>query len=102
MKIMIEVSTTRGRAEFLRRAAAGLRSVSDEGEEMIVALEALAAGAAEDTRPSDAVIAAEYRRQNGNVSATAAELGVARATVRYRLARMARAGASNDGATRAA
>jgi len=78
----------------LARALDGMRTVTDEGEELYAALEAAAAvlKVAASARPSgpraqtvEAVVA--VYREVGSVKATARETGLARSTVRARLRR---------------
>ena len=87
MKIAINVCTAHTRQEFLALALKGLRSVNDEGEEFIAALEAVVG----DTHcVTDAEVWATHQRHARNLSATARALGMPRSTVRYRLARLDR------------
>jgi transcriptional regulator of acetoin/glycerol metabolism len=92
MKITLHIDSGMGVNEFLTAAAAGLRSVSDEGEAVIAALEAAVHRA--PTARDSALVAAVLEAHGGNVSATARSLGIARATVRARLAKGARIEAS--------
>lgn len=78
----------------LARALDGVRTVSDEGEELYAALEAAAAvlKVAASARPAgpraqtvEAVVAVYHER--GSVKATARATGLARSTVRARLRR---------------
>lgn len=85
MKITLFISSNLSPNEFLAAAAAGLRSVSDEGEAVIAALEA-AVDRAPDPR-NVAVVVAALEAHGGNISATARALGVSRSTVRYRAAK---------------
>lgn len=82
MKITLHINTTLDTDTFLRRAAAGLRSVSDEGEAVIEALEAAIDTTTRPGKLSPAIVAATLEAQGGNVSATSRALGIARSTVR--------------------
>lgn len=82
MKITLHINTPLDTDTFLRAAAHGLRSVSDEGEAVIAALEAAAGTALVKRRISPALVAATLEAQGGNVSATSRALGIARSTVR--------------------
>lgn len=87
MKITLHINTTLSQDAFLARAAAGLRSVNDDGEAVIAALEAAAGGPAKRT---PVLVAATLAANGGNVSATARELGVNRSTVRAAAAKVCR------------
>lgn len=92
MKITLHIGSNVSLNDFLTAAAAGLRSVSDEGEAVIAALEAAVDRA---PNPRDAaVVVAALEAHGGNVSATARALGVTRSTVRYRAAKGARVDAA--------
>lgn len=80
MKITLHIDTDLALDTFLRAAARGLVSTSDEGEAIIAALEA-AQGTAPAQRSREQV-AAVLAAAGGNVSAAARALGIARSTVR--------------------
>lgn len=78
MKITLDIQTgSLSRNAFLRAALRGLVSVTDEGEALIASLESATA-----VERTPAVVAEIVREHNGNISAAARELGVARSTVR--------------------
>ena len=83
MKLVLNIDTNLSRKVFLRLAARGLTSTNDAGEALIVALEESVAG--EDALLTDAQVAAAFTSNKGNVSRAAAELNIARSTVRARL-----------------
>lgn len=87
MKITLHINTALDTNTFLARAAAGLRSVSDDGEAVIAALEAAVDA---PTKRAPAVVAATLAANGGNVSATAKALGMHRSTVRYAAAKVCR------------
>lgn len=87
MKITVTMNLTCS----LARALDGLRTVTDEGEELYAALEAAAAVLSAAARVSpravtDEAVIAVYR-ERGSVKATARATGLARSTVRARLRR---------------
>lgn len=89
----------------LADAVAGLRSVTDEGDELLAGLEsAVAVEVTREPAPALSVGVAEtvatYHRA-GSVKATAKALGIARSTVRARLAREGIELPANDDATAA-
>lgn len=82
----------------LRAAVAGLRTVTDEGEELLAALEAAAGVVSVEVSPAGLAVAVRrvpvtseavvcVYRECGSVKATAKVLGIARSTVRARLRR---------------
>lgn len=79
MKLTLHINSDLDPNTFLTLAARGLRSVSDEGEAVIAALEA-----AVDYVPrrDAAYVAVVLAACGGNVAAAARSLGVARSTVR--------------------
>ena len=82
MKITLHVTTPHDLNTFLARAAAGLRSVNDDGEAVIAALEAAVPGPHVCGVLSPVVAAATLAAHGGNVTAAARALGVERSTVR--------------------
>lgn len=115
-RITLTVHTTLDAPAFLRAAAAGLRSVTDEAEELLAAIEAAAERAAPPVRvvvtpgvssrvvrpaavrPDDATLLATLDGHGGSVKATARALGIGRTTVRERVSRL-RPTAADHGAT---
>lgn len=97
MRIVLEVMVTTGGLtanDFMARALAGLRSVNDEGEELLTAMEAAVEPApvtysaltAARTRIPRAALLASLEAHGGRIAAVAREFGVSRSTVRDRIA----------------
>ena len=91
MKITLHVTTPHDLNTFLARAAAGLRSVNDDGEAVIAALEAAVPGPHVCGVLSPVVAAATLAAHGGNVTAAARALGVQRSTVRTAARKVCRA-----------
>lgn len=105
-RFTLTVHTDLDAAAFLRAAARGLRSVTDEGDELLAAIEAAAervtppvrvvmtVGASSRAlrpavaRPDDATVLATLDGHQGNVKAAARALGISRSTVRARVAKL--------------
>jgi molybdenum-dependent DNA-binding transcriptional regulator ModE len=78
--------------DLIAAGVAGLRSVTDEGDELLHALESLAAELVtirEQRAPVDENAALAAVARCGTVARAARELGVPRSTLRYLLARRA-------------
>jgi DNA-binding transcriptional LysR family regulator len=97
---------SRAAPESAGAAALGLRSVNDEGDELLAAIEAAAERTAPPVRvvvtpgasaralrpavarPDDATVLATLDGHGGSVKATARALGVSRSTIRHRVAKL--------------
>lgn len=86
MRVTIHLHTNLPTGAFLARAVAGLIATNPEAEELIEALCDVTERNGQGV--SDRVVASVYRDCNGNVSETARMLGLARSTVRARMARI--------------
>lgn len=86
MRVSIHLHTDLPIGAFLARAVAGLVATNPEAEELIEALCDVTERNGQGVR--DREVAAVYRECGGNVSETARALGLARSTVRARMARI--------------
>lgn len=82
----LDVDSDLCREGFLRAAVRGLRTTNDASEELLCALEACV-DALDTPTVTDADVAAVLAVAEGNVSAAARALGLARSTVRARAKR---------------
>jgi lambda repressor-like predicted transcriptional regulator len=101
MKLALTVRTSRTTRAFVESAVAGLVATTPEAEELVAALldvlDDREVGAAPREPVSPADVAAVHRDLGGSVAATARALGVARSTVRAKLAALGAAAANDNG-----
>ncbi len=104
MKLCLTVRTSRGSRAFVEAAVAGIVATTAEAEELVAALldvlDDREVGAAPREPVSPADVASVHRDLGGSVAATARALGVARSTVRAKLAALDAAAANDNGEVR--
>ena len=102
MRLVLDVDMAGVSArEWIRSALSGLHASTDAACELGDALRAASRGMAQG-RVDNALVTVAFANHGGNVAATARALGIARSTVRARLARATAAADALDAEARAA